>query len=109
SMSHKAAAFFAILAMMGMMFVLPRDWGIATPLYSLLALGVGGIVWFALIDLKPGERSGPVGDEEPEQKLGRNHASIGYSKWDWITGTAIAFFVVAVWILGLIGVIGPDE
>src|SRR6266513_470963 len=70
SMSHKAAAFFAILAMMGMMFVLPRDWGIATPLYSLLALGVGGIVWFALIDLKPGERSGPAGDEEPEQKLG---------------------------------------
>ena len=68
-MSKKAAAFFAILAIMGTMFVLPRNWGLATPLYGLLAIGVGGIVWFALIDLKPGERSQPADDEQPERKL----------------------------------------
>ena len=68
-MSKKTAAVLAILALMGTMFVLPRNWGLATPLYGLLAIGVGGIVWFALIDLKPGERSRPADDERPEREL----------------------------------------
>jgi len=68
-MSKKAAAFFAILAMMGTMFALPRSWGFAAPLYGLLAIGVGGIVWFALRDLDSGRRSRPADDEKSERKL----------------------------------------
>ena len=68
-MSKKAAAFFAILAMMGTMLVLPSNWGLAAPLYGLLAIGVGGIVWFALIDFKPAKRSRPADDEAPDRKL----------------------------------------
>jgi len=67
-MNKKAAAFFAILAMMGTMFALPRNWGLAAPLYGLLAIGVGGIVWFALRDLNSGDRSRPADDEKPVRK-----------------------------------------